>query len=66
MVTDESSLWDFTGFTEKHLIDVKRSEVFDRIRESYGVDVSDVKNGNLVAIFARLRAGARPVSISVH
>jgi len=47
-ITDESSLWDF-GW--------QRETITASIFEQYGVDVSDIKNGNLVAVFKRINNG---------
>jgi hypothetical protein len=47
LVTDESSLWDFTF---GHSLE----PVFARIRDHYGVDVSSVQGANLVAILVRI------------
>lgn len=52
LITDESSLWDF--HTEK-----SGEEFYHKIAEVYGVDVSDVKGGNLVEIFERIEFGRR-------
>ena len=49
LITDESSLWDFRGVENLEL-----SDIHDKIREVYGVDVSDIVSGNLVEIFARI------------
>jgi hypothetical protein len=49
LITDESSLRDFKGVEELKLADMRR-----RIREVYGVDVSDIVSDNLVEIFARI------------
>jgi hypothetical protein len=49
LITDESSLWDFQGVK-----DIALPEIHNKIREIYGVDVSDIKSGNLVEIFARI------------
>jgi len=48
LITDESSLHDFTGFGVE-LEDLQR-----KIRELYDVDVSDLKSGNLLDIFTRI------------
>ncbi len=46
-VSDESSLWDFhTGETNKVLI--------AKIKDPYGVDVSDIESGNLAMILDRI------------
>jgi hypothetical protein len=46
LITDESSLWDFTG-----LDDMEISDVYERIQEVYDLDVSDIQSGNLLEIF---------------
>ncbi|MDQ2806072.1 MAG: hypothetical protein M3Z04_04000 [Chloroflexota bacterium] len=52
MITDGSSLNDFP-FSDA-------ADIYAKIQAIYGVDVSDIADGNLVAIFARLQAaGAR-------
>jgi len=48
-ISDDSSLWDFHG-------DEPNQHYFERIREDYGVDVSDIRDGNLARIFERLAA----------
>ena len=50
LITDESSLHDFTGVDDMELVDIHR-----KIREVYALDVSDLKSGNLLEIFERLR-----------
>ena len=49
LITDESSLWDFDGVE-----DLTLSDIHEKIRDVYGVDVSDIASGNLVAVFARI------------
>jgi hypothetical protein len=49
LITDESSLRDFKGVEELELPDIHR-----RIRQVYGIDVSDIVSGNLVEVFARI------------
>ena len=49
LITDESSLRDFKGVEELELPDIHR-----RIRDVYGIDVSDIVSGNLVEVFARI------------
>ena len=49
LITDESSLRDFEGVEDLDL-----SDIHHKIREAYGVDVSDIVSGNLVAVFARI------------
>jgi hypothetical protein len=46
-VTDESSLWDFESKDDL-------SAIHKKIREKYGVDVRDVREGNLVEILTRI------------
>ena len=46
LITDESSLWDFSG---------DRAWVFGMVAAHYGVDVSDIKSGNLVEVLHRIR-----------
>ncbi|MEW6609694.1 MAG: hypothetical protein AB1414_19990 [bacterium] len=53
LITDESSLWDFHS-------EETNEEYHRKIAEVYGVDVSDIKNGNLVQIFKRIRTRERP------
>ncbi|HUP27775.1 MAG TPA: hypothetical protein VM409_05015 [Chloroflexia bacterium] len=43
-VSDVSSLWNFIS-------EDRRDEVFARIQDIYGVDASDIADGNLVRIF---------------
>ncbi len=49
LITDESSLRDFQGEEDLEMPDIHR-----KIREVYGVDVSDIVSGNLVEVFARI------------
>jgi hypothetical protein len=49
-ISDESSLWDF-------LSETTNQAQIDRIRAAYGVDVSDLTDGNLATILARIAAG---------
>jgi hypothetical protein len=46
LITDSTSLWHFS-FTEDE-------ELRRRIREVYGVDVSDIEDENLVQVFQRI------------
>ena len=46
-ISDESSLWDF------HMEETNE-RLNQKILETYGVDVSDIENGNLVRIFERI------------
>jgi hypothetical protein len=49
LLTDESSLYDFTGVDEMHLRNIQQ-----KIQAVYHLDVSDVDSGNLLTIFMRL------------
>ena len=46
-ISDESSLWDF------HRED-SNEKYYKKIKDVYGVDVSDIKDGNLLKIFKRI------------
>jgi len=46
-ISDESSLWDFHG-------DETNESLTEKIRNIYGVDVSDITSGNLADIFDRI------------
>lgn len=47
-ISDESSLWDFHE-------DETNDNLIVKIRDTYGVDVSDIASGNLADIFDRIR-----------
>jgi len=49
LITDESSLHDFTGVGEMELSDIQQ-----KIRDVYGLDVSDLPAGILLDIFVRI------------
>jgi len=49
LITDESSLLDFTGLDEMKMEDIR-----GRIRDVYDLDVSDIESGNLLEIFKRI------------
>lgn len=49
LITDESSLYDFTGVDEMELADIH-----EKIAKVYGIDVSDLKSGRLLEIFVRI------------
>jgi hypothetical protein len=49
LITDESSLRDFTGLDEVELTDIQK-----RILDFYSLDVSDIGPGNLLEIFKRI------------
>jgi hypothetical protein len=46
-ISDESSLWDFHG-------DETNGKLNDKIRQIYGVDVSDISSGNLAQILEKI------------
>lgn len=47
LLSDRSSIWDFMWVDET---------VYDKIQERYGVDVTDIEDGNIVEIFKRITA----------
>jgi hypothetical protein len=49
LISDESSLYDFTGLDEMELPDIHK-----KIQEMYNIDVSDIKSRNLLKIFKRI------------
>jgi hypothetical protein len=49
LISDESSLHDFTGFDEMELPDIH-----NKILKTYNIDVSDIKSRNLLEIFKRI------------
>ncbi len=51
-ISDESSLWDFHG-------ERTNDRLYAKIREIYGVDVSDIESGRLWMIFERLEKSQR-------
>jgi hypothetical protein len=53
-ISDESSLWDFHG-------DETNESLTKKIRHIYGVDVSDISNGNLADIFDRILQHRRAI-----
>jgi hypothetical protein len=50
LISDESSLWDFHSEESNDLLIAK-------VREVYGVDVSDIKSARLAEMFDRIAAG---------
>lgn len=52
-ISDESSLWDF------HDGDTNRS-YYAKIKEVYGVDVSDIESGNVAEILERIAMSQEP------
>ena len=49
LISDESSLHDFTGLDEMELYDIQK-----RIQDVYDIDVFDIESGNLIEIFTRI------------
>ena len=49
LISDESSLYDFTGMDEMELSDIQI-----KIQDEYGIDVSDIEFGNFLEIFIRI------------
>jgi len=49
LISDESSLYDFTDPNEKELPDIH-----NKIQEMYNIDISDIKSRNLLEIFKRI------------
>lgn len=49
LITDESSLFDFTGLDEMEMTDI-----YKKIWGAYNLDVSDIESGNLLEIFTRI------------
>ena len=47
LITDESSLWDFT-------LAADLSDVHRKIGQEFGLDASDLKSGELLEIFGKL------------
>ncbi len=57
LISDESSLYDFTGLDEMELPDIHK-----KIQEMYKIDVSNIKSGNLLEIFRRISDGKNRAS----
>ena len=49
LITDESSLFDFTGLDEMEITDIHK-----KIQDVYDLDVSDIPSGNLLEILMRI------------
>jgi len=49
LISDESSLYDFTGLNEWDFTDIQK-----KIRDVYDLDISDIDSGNLLEIFKRI------------
>jgi hypothetical protein len=49
LISDESSLHDFTGLNEYDLTDIR-----EKILDVYDLDISDIESGNLLDIFKRI------------
>lgn len=54
-ITDESSIYDFDFELTEDKVKHHTSEALNKIKEVYGVDVSDVKDLNLVEVLKRIR-----------
>jgi len=52
-ISDRSELWDFSVLFKHETEDVQEY-LLRKIESIYGVDVSDIDDGNLVRIFERL------------
>lgn len=50
LITDESSLHDFTGVDDTELKGIQK-----KISQVYNLDVTDLSSGNLLEIFERIR-----------
>jgi hypothetical protein len=57
LISDESSLYDFTGLDEMELPDIHK-----KIQEMYNINVSDIKSRNLLEIFKRISDSKREAS----
>lgn len=55
MLTDESSLYDLDAEVTENGIVHHTEEFLDKIKEVYGIDVSDVENLLFIDIFKRIR-----------
>ena len=55
LITDESSLLDFNFEIEDGKVKRDTDKTLKKIEDIYGVDVSDIKDLNLIKIFERLR-----------
>ena len=49
LISDESSLWDFTGRDTQDI-----DGLHQKIQEVYDLDVSDIPTGNLLEMFRRI------------
>lgn len=49
LISDESSLYDFTSLDESDLPDIQQ-----KIQGIYNIDVIDIRSGNLLDIFTRI------------
>lgn len=66
LITDESSLWDFRDKSGKTKRDTKAA-IVERINRKYRVNVSDITDGNLVAVCNAINTAAllRRVAVAV-
>ncbi len=54
LITDESTLYDFMGPGGNELLDLQKT-----IRDTYGVDISNIRNGSLREIFKRIKTSKK-------
>ena len=54
LITDGSSIWDFP-------VEESEQEVANKVMIIFGVDISDIADGNLAAIFRRIQSHRRGV-----
>jgi hypothetical protein len=62
LITDESNLSDFGPLDERP--EQWLSAIHSRIIEVFGVDVSDIRSGNLLEIFIRIHDHSNPSRIN--
>jgi hypothetical protein len=53
-LTDISSSWDFSALFDFETVEDVRKHLLQKNESIYGVDVSDIADGNMVRIFERL------------
>ena len=55
MITDESSIYDFDFELTENRVNHQTSDILNKIKSEYNLDVSDVEDLLLVKIFERIR-----------
>jgi hypothetical protein len=55
MITDESSVYDFDFELTEDKVDHQTSDILNKIKSEYNLDVSDAEDLLLVKIFERIR-----------